>query len=86
MAYGRGAGWPDGVGGSGVGEMILQCRGIAGHSVGDARRAVNVASRYSEYQEDDTLRSDLCPAVSIAVAECLSLLFNECVLEWVKYR
>lgn len=62
-------------------EMIPQCRGAAEHSAGDARRAVAVASRSSEYQEDDTLRSDFCPAVSIAVAECLSLLFNECVLE-----
>lgn len=67
-------------------EMIPQCRGAAGHSAGGSRRAVAVASSRSyEPQEDDTLRFDLCPAVSIAVAERLSLLFNERVLEWVKY-
>lgn len=58
-----------------MGEVSLQCREAARRGAGPRRasQAVAIASPASERREDDALCSDRCPAVSIAVAGCLSL-------------
>lgn len=64
-----------------MGEVSLQCREAARRGAGCAVPAVAIACPRSGLQEDDALCSDRCQAVSIAVAGCLSLLCDECVLE-----